>query len=106
MNNCKSSWEVPPDEKRNKSLVVVIYDVSNDKRRTRIGKVLESYGFRVQRSAFECLLTKRGYEKMVKRLENIIAKDDMMRIYKLTKNADVRIWGKVKETKEDDVVII
>ncbi|HEY5481563.1 MAG TPA: CRISPR-associated endonuclease Cas2 [Verrucomicrobiae bacterium] len=33
---------------------VAVYDVSNDAERTRVAKVLEGFGIRVQMSAFEC----------------------------------------------------
>ena len=36
---------------------VVSYDISDDKRRTKIHNTLKSYGQRVQYSVFECDLT-------------------------------------------------
>ena len=35
-------------------LVLVIYDITDDKKRLKIAKILKSYGYRIQKSAFEC----------------------------------------------------
>ena len=43
------------DERR--YIVLVIYDITENKRRNRMVKCLERYGVRVQRSAFEAFLT-------------------------------------------------
>ena len=48
------------DERR--YIVLVIYDITENKRRNRMVKCLERYGVRVQRSAFEAFLTKKKYE--------------------------------------------
>ena len=37
-------------------LVMVCYDVPDDRRRARVAKILEGHGERVQGSVFECLL--------------------------------------------------
>ena len=45
------------DERR--CIVLVIYDITDDKRRTKMVRCLERYGVRVQKSAFEAFLTER-----------------------------------------------
>ena len=47
-----------------KNFVVVAYDVSDDRRRRRIVKILEKIGVRVNYSVFECMLTDAQYEKL------------------------------------------
>jgi CRISPR-associated protein Cas2 len=62
--------------------VVVAYDISDDKRRTRIHKVLKSYGQWMQFSLFECVLTETQYAKLRARLAKIIKPDqDSVRFY-------------------------
>ena len=34
--------------------IVVSYDVSDDRRRRKVAKIMEGYGYRVQYSVFEC----------------------------------------------------
>ena len=51
------------DERR--YIVLVIYDITDDRRRTRMVKCLERYGIRVQKSAFEAFLMEKKYERMM-----------------------------------------
>lgn len=44
--------------------VVVCYDISENKRRTRIHKILKSYGEWMQFSVFECDLTEMQYARL------------------------------------------
>jgi CRISPR-associated endonuclease Cas2 len=49
--------------------LVVAYDVTHDRRRTRVVKILKNYGERVQYSVFECRnLSSRQLEKMQKEI--------------------------------------
>ncbi|WP_353932407.1 CRISPR-associated endonuclease Cas2 [Okeanomitos corallinicola TIOX110] len=62
--------------------VVVSYDVSEDKRRTKIHNILKSYGQWVQYSIFECELTDTQYAKLRSRLNKLIKSDtDSIRFY-------------------------
>jgi CRISPR-associated protein Cas2 len=49
-------------------LIVVSYDVANDRRRTRLAKELENFGRRVQYSVFECLLDGEQLERLLTRV--------------------------------------
>ena len=62
--------------------VLVSYDISEDKRRTKIHNILKSYGQWVQYSVFECDLTKTQYAKLRYRLnKQINAETDSIRFY-------------------------
>lgn len=62
--------------------VVVSYDISEDKRRTKIHKMLKSYGQWMQYSVFECDITKTDYAKMRSRLAKVIKpEEDSIRFY-------------------------
>jgi CRISPR-associated protein Cas2 len=64
--------------------VVISYDISEDKRRTKIHKILKSYGQWMQYSVFECDLTNTQYAKLRSRLAKIIKpKEDSVRFYTL-----------------------
>lgn len=45
------------DEGNDKYLILIIYDISDNKHRLEISKLLEGYGTRIQKSAFEAWLT-------------------------------------------------
>ncbi len=88
-------------------LIVIIYDVTDNKRRYRISKILKGYGEWVQRSAFECHLTMSRYEKMMKEITpEFDFEEDMLRVYRLTGQADIKTFGKIEMTEDEDTIII
>ena len=60
----------------------------------------------MQKSAFECILPNSKYEKLIKGIPQLIGKEDQIRVYKLTSNADIRAWGTVELVEEEEVVIL
>ncbi len=87
-------------------MVVIIYDIVDNKKRYRFAKFLKSYGVRVQKSAFECILSNKKYDKMIGSIEKYIGKEDLLRVYKIASNADVQVWGDVDKTIDEEVIII
>ncbi|MBS8121723.1 CRISPR-associated endonuclease Cas2 [Candidatus Vampirococcus lugosii] len=55
-----------------KMYLSISYDISNTKARNRIVKLLESYGFRVQKSVFEVQLNERQFKILKKQLQKIL----------------------------------
>jgi len=88
-------------------LVLIIYDVEDNKKRYRIAKTLKGYGEWVQRSAFECHLTLRQYEKMIGEIFPYFDFTvDLLRIYRLTGQTEVKVYGRIKETEDEELIII
>lgn len=57
-------------------LLWIIYDITNDKKRTKIAKACKSYGlYRVQKSAFLGNLNNNEIDELSLRCENIIDKE-------------------------------
>ncbi|GBD22623.1 CRISPR-associated endonuclease Cas2 2 [bacterium HR29] len=73
------------------SYVVVAYDIPDDRRRAKLARLLAGYGDRVQRSVFECDLRPSEYEELVKRVGRMWCEGDLIRIYRLTKQAALAI---------------
>jgi len=68
---------------------VVAYDVSNDKRRTKLADLLGAYGVRVNYSVFEIELSKAKRENLLLEIELkklINKKYDSLRFYHLCEN--------------------
>lgn len=87
-------------------IVLMIYDIVDNKRRNRMVKCLEAYGVRVQKSAFEALLTRRQYDKMLSESSRLIDEAvDSLRVYVLDDIIDVYTCG-IGERKETDCVIL
>lgn len=82
-------------------LVVVTYDVSvtdpgGPRRLSRVAKVCERYGKRVQNSVFECVVDAVGLKEMQASLKQAANLDtDSLQFYNLGKNyrAKVLHWG-------------
>lgn len=89
-----------------KRLVLVIYDIINDKRRRKMVKCLESFGVRVQKSAFECLVDETLYKKMLNRLDKIISKEDLLRVYRLSSRCNIECWGSVQLFENSDYWVL
>ena len=66
------------------SLYVIAYDISDDKRRTRVHKLLKGFGTWTEYSLFECFLTKKEVLLLRARLDrHLDATQDRVRIYML-----------------------
>ena len=89
--------------------VVVSYDVPDNKRRTRIMKLLKNFGAHVQYSVFECEVQDQAYKHMRQRLDRLIApKEDSVRFYFLdedqVKRIEVKGIGEVVRAQESYVI--
>lgn len=73
--------------------IVISYDISDNKRRRKIAKILEGYGYRVQYSIFECDLDARKLRQLKKRLRPYVEADQMesIRVYPLTADAAEKV---------------
>ena len=66
------------------TLYVVAYDVPEDRRRTRIHKILSGFGQWTQFSLFECYLTDKEYLRLRQLLERHMSdSQDSVRFYPL-----------------------
>ncbi len=90
-------------------LYVVIYDISDDKRRRRVFNLLEGYGQRVQFSAFECVLNDRKFEELRSRLIKVVKmNEDSVRFYPISKHTlgQVIVWGEPPLTQIPSSVVV
>lgn len=62
---------------------VVTYDIPDDRLRAGMARLLEGYGFRVQKSVFECLLTRGMRERLMGRLGKMTIQDGSVFVYRL-----------------------
>lgn len=69
-------------------LVLVVYDIPDNRRRTKLAKFLEGYGRRVQYSVFECFMDLRGMEKLYTALKRRVKpEEDSVRLYWITRDS-------------------
>ncbi len=73
--------------------LIVVYDISDDKRRIKLFKSLEGYGIPVQFSVFECELSDQDFLLMKDKVERVIdKKEDTVIYYELCP----RCWNKTE----------
>ena len=76
-----------------KQFHLVVYDISDDKRRTRLHKRLQDYGSPVQYSVFECLVDGDDFEKMRKMIRRTIKpRLDQVRTYRICETCLQKTW--------------
>jgi CRISPR-associated protein Cas2 len=73
-------------------LVLVVYDIADDKRRLKLSNFLEGYGRRVQESVFECFMTldemRKLHNRVTKKVEPSL---DNVRFYWISPEAVGRV---------------
>ncbi|NJN47575.1 MAG: CRISPR-associated endonuclease Cas2 [Candidatus Competibacteraceae bacterium] len=90
-------------------LIVICYDVSDDKRRLRVSDELENFGVRVQYSVFECHLDEAQFDDLHERLTGLIDDTvDKLRFYRLCgkDQAAVLIDGTGKLSQDWDYFVV
>jgi len=61
--------------------ILLTYDISNTKSRTKVATLLESYGYRVNFSVFELDIKKYKLDELLKTIDEFCDKEDSVRIY-------------------------
>lgn len=90
-------------------LIVVSYDVPDNRRRTRLAHALKDFGERVQLSVFECRLDAEALERLRQRIEILTKPEkDRVRIYRLCKacTEQVEIRGAGRLVEDLGVVVL
>lgn len=61
----------------------VVYDITCDRERRRVDKTLKGFGFRVQKSVFECRMNRRGKEELIGKLNKLEVEIGFIKFYRL-----------------------
>lgn len=89
---------------------LVAYDITDDQRRTKVAKILEDFGDRVQYSVFEMELERsEQLDEMRSRLEQVLdPQTDGVRIYLLCQGcrAKIVILGQGAVYKDEEVYVV
>ena len=90
-------------------LILISYDITDDKKRTKLAKKLKDFGPRVQYSVFEADVKKQELEKLKNVLDDIkLENGDSIRMYKLCLDCKkaIAIWGEGEITEDKDFYIL
>ena len=80
----------------------VVYDITSDTERTRVDKALKGFGFRVQKSVFECRLNKRGKEDLIEQLKKLNIETGFIKVYRLEYSSKEIVIGEKEKADIDD----
>ena len=81
---------------------VVVYDISENRERTKIDKLLQGFGRRVQKSVFECVMRKRDLKELEGKLNQLKIKSGYVKIYRLQFSSDPAVFGNAPENEVEN----
>ena len=93
------------DTYHNKCFALVIYDISNNKKRKKLSDLLLGYGFRIQKSAFEAMISKSKMERLKEALALFGSEGDSIRLYEIEGVGKVTEYGNNETTTQEDVIV-
>ena len=95
-------FQITDELESDRQFILIIYDIVDNKRRTKFAKLLEGYGKRVQKSAFEAMLSEKNYYKLIDQIPN---GEDSVRVYKITGKGKVKSWG-IEPVSEEEIILV
>lgn len=99
-------FDVQEDTNDDKVFVLIIYDITENKLRLSLSKLLLGYGFRIQKSAFEAILPKNKYKELLNKLPAYVKAEDSIRVYKIIGKGQISSFGKKTEESQEEVIVI
>lgn len=77
--------------------VLIIYDIISNKSRNKFSKLLLGYGFRIQKSAFEAVISKDKLIKLLAEIPRYINEnEDSVRLYQIKEKVMLQLGVKMK----------
>lgn len=90
-------------------MIIVSYDISNNKLRTRFSKYLSKFGFRLQYSVFQIQNSERVLNNIIARLDKYFGKyfeeSDSVIIFNLSANCKKITYGYANNLESDFLLI-
>ena len=88
---------------------LICYDIVDNRRRSKLAKFLLDYGRRVQYSIFECDLTKKVLDAVLKGIVEYVSDDeDSVRVYRLCAEcvASVQAFGPQRVAQTSAAIVV
>lgn len=90
-------------------MILISYDIKNDKLRTKFAKFIKKYGYRIQYSVFEITNSKRLLDNIMCQITNQFEKkfeqSDSIIIIETSENCKITKWGYAKNDESDIIVV-
>lgn len=96
------------DMRARKLFYVIAYDVTDDKRRNKVVKLLSKHGVRSNYSVFECMLTESQFVKICESLRKIInpKEQDQVAYYPICVNCFTKILYEPPRKEEAKMTLV
>mgnify|MGYP002627205941 CR=1 FL=1 len=86
-------------------MIIVSYDIENDKLRTKFSKFLSRFGHRIQYSVFEIENSRKLLNNVILEIENHFSKrfsqNDSVYVFHLSQGCEVKKYGYAKHEDQD-----
>ncbi|MDI6890359.1 MAG: CRISPR-associated endonuclease Cas2 [Thermodesulfovibrionales bacterium] len=90
-----------------RTLYLIAYDISNDRRLNRVRNFLKGYSTGGQKSVYECFLTDRELRYVKKKLERLIREDeDRVHIFTMDGRSRTHTLGIAVQPKDPEYFYI
>lgn len=90
-------------------MILISYDIQNDKLRTNFSKYLKKFGYRLQYSVYEITNSKRMLanimSEITNRYEKRFAETDSVIIIETSANCKITKWGYAKNDENDIIMV-
>lgn len=90
-------------------MILISYDIQNDKLRTRFSKYLQKFGYRLQYSVYEITNSKRMLANIMAEITNNFEKrfgeTDSVIVIETSENCKITKWGYAKNDDSDIIVV-
>lgn len=85
---------------------LVVYDLTDDRERRHVDAVLKGYGFRVQKSVYECRLSRADRSAVQRALERLTLRTGHVRIYRVYGGTECCVIGNAPPAVDDDAAYV
>ena len=86
-------------------MIVISYDISNDKLRTKFSKFLEKFGHRIQYSVFEIDNSERILKNIISEIQGHFSRkfgqEDSVIIFKMSSSCEIIKYGYTRNEDSD-----
>lgn len=90
-------------------MILISYDIQNDKLRTRFSKYIKKFGFRAQYSVYEIKNSKRILANIMaditNKYEKLFCETDSVIIIETNENCKITKWGYTKNDNNDIILV-
>lgn len=90
-------------------MLIISYDISDNRLRTQFSKFIGQYGGRLQYSVYEIRNSERILEniitQIVHKFEKKFQETDSVLIFNLSKNCEIKRFGYAKNSERDLIII-